>query len=146
MRQRPPSRQRGRRACLQARSARDGSPQGRDATALVVERESAAQFTTARSARHACHQACKRPTRPADTSVACSVCRSRSYVPATMGLFEWELLMTTVELVGIGLALTGIGVSVYYGVKAVKTRKSQKQSVTKGAIGIQSGRDTRIER
>jgi hypothetical protein len=47
-----------------------------------------------------------------------------------------------------GLALVGISLSLYFGIRGVvaltRKRKTQKQSVSSGSLGIQSGRDTKI--
>lgn len=49
-----------------------------------------------------------------------------------------------------GLAILGIVLSVVFGVwaakKIVNRQKTQNQTVGKGGVGIQSGRDTRIEK
>jgi len=54
--------------------------------------------------------------------------------------------VTNVELLGAGLAIVGVVFAVYYGQKALKSRRSQRQRVRKGGVGIQSGRDTTIGR
>lgn len=50
----------------------------------------------------------------------------------------------SIEIWGIVLAVIGLVASVYFGMKALKTRKSQRQNVRNGSVGIQSGRDTKI--
>ena len=50
--------------------------------------------------------------------------------------------MTNIELLGIGLGVLGLILSVYFGMKAIGNRQSQRTG--KGSIGIQSGRDTKI--
>lgn len=50
--------------------------------------------------------------------------------------------MTNIEFLGIALAVLGIGVSVYFGVKFIGSRQSQKTGA--GSVNIQSGRDTNL--
>ena len=49
-----------------------------------------------------------------------------------------------------GLALLGIFIAVVFGLfaakKVINRNQSQRQNVGKGGIGIQSGRDTNVER
>lgn len=50
--------------------------------------------------------------------------------------------MTDVELLGIGLTILGLVASIFFGVKSLKKRQSQR--IKNNSVGIQSGRDTKI--
>lgn len=50
--------------------------------------------------------------------------------------------MTEVELLGVLLAVFGIAISVYFGIKALGARQVQKTK--SNSISIQSGRDSKI--
>jgi hypothetical protein len=52
--------------------------------------------------------------------------------------------MSNFDLLITLLAIVGLLLTVYFGMKALGVRKSQKQSVKGSSVGIQSGRDTKI--
>ena len=53
--------------------------------------------------------------------------------------------MDTQNLIQWGVALIGTIVLGVWGIRAARSRKSQKQDVRSGSTGIQSGRDTKIK-
>lgn len=48
------------------------------------------------------------------------------------------------EDVGIGLGALGIVLTIYFGLRAVSKKRSQRQKVGENSTAIQSGRDTNI--
>jgi hypothetical protein len=48
------------------------------------------------------------------------------------------------ETAGLIISVVGLAVAIYFGVKAVQKKLTQKQMTRDGSTSIQSGRDTQI--
>lgn len=46
---------------------------------------------------------------------------------------------------GIALGVLGVILTIYFGLKAVKSSRTQNQTVRGGSTAVQSGRDTKID-